>query len=171
MSFLREPSERLALKGIGFMDGYHNNPDATAEFFRNGWAHTGDLVERDEEGYIYYRGRRKEMIRRAGENISPVEIETALCSHPSVIECAVAPVPDPDLGEEIKAYVVPAVADKLEPGDLAAFLEGRLASFKIPRYWEFREALPHTASEKIAKSQLEEGRTDPLIGTVDLKQS
>ena len=160
----------LALKGLGFMNGYHNNPDATAEFFRNGWAHTGDLVEKDAEGYLYYRGRRKEMIRRAGENISPLEIETALSSHPDVVECAVAPVPDTDLGEEIKAYVV-ARREGIEPRELADYLGHRLARFKVPRFWEFRASLPHTSSEKIAKADLEKGRADHLVDTVDLRNA
>jgi crotonobetaine/carnitine-CoA ligase len=97
------------------------------------------------------------MIRRGGENISPVEIETALSAHPGVLECAVAPVPDPDLGEEIKAYVVPrgVAAHGPDAEALAAFLAERIARFKVPRYWEFRGELPHTPSEKVAKGDLE----------------
>jgi len=162
----------LVLRGLGFMEGYHDDPDATAAFFRDGWAHTGDLCSMDADGLVHYRGRLKEMIRRGGENIAPVQVETAIAVHPSVVECAVAPVPDGDLGEEIKAYVV------LRPGgqrdaqqdaaDLAGFLRGRLASFKVPRYWEFRDALPHTPSERVAKKLLEEGRADWRAGTVDL---
>jgi crotonobetaine/carnitine-CoA ligase len=147
----------LSLRGLGFMEGYHRDPEATAAFFRNGWAHTGDLVRREPDGTFTYVGRRKEMIRRGGENISPVEIETALSTHPGVLECAVAPVPDPDLGEEIKAYVVPRgpAADGPDAEALATFLAERIARFKVPRYWEFRAELPYTPSEKVAKGELE----------------
>jgi crotonobetaine/carnitine-CoA ligase len=145
----------LVLRGLGFMDGYHDDPDATAAFFRNGWAHTGDLVRREADGTFTYVGRTKEMIRRGGENISPVEIETTLSTHPDVLECAVAPVPDPDLGEEIKAYVVAREGGTPDASAMAAFLAERIAPFKVPRYWEIRAALPHTPSEKVAKALLE----------------
>jgi crotonobetaine/carnitine-CoA ligase len=159
----------LVFRGMGFMEGYHRDPEATAAFFRNGWAHTGDLASRDAQGYIYLRGRLKEMIRRGGENIAPVEVETALAAHPDVVECAVAPVPDDDMGEEVKAYVVRRDASAVEATELASYLKDRLARFKVPRYWEFRDALPHTPSERIAKHELEGGRADFRDNTVDLK--
>ena len=159
----------LVLRGTGFMRGYHDDPEATAEFFRGGWAHTGDLVEQDAEGFIYYRGRRKEMIRRGGENISPVEVESALGSHPAIVECAVAPVPDPDLGEEAKAYVVLRPGAATDTRSLHSFLSERLASFKVPRYWEFRASLPHTPSERVAKHELERDREDFRLDTTDMR--
>ncbi len=159
----------LVFRGLGFMEGYHGDPEATALFWRNGWAHTGDLASRDEEGFIYYRGRRKEMVRRGGENIAPVEIETALSAHPGVLECAVASVPDPDLGEEIKAYVVPRADMEPSAHELAAYLRQRLAPFKVPRYWEFRTHLPHTPSEKVAKPELERDKAYWAERTIDLK--
>ncbi|MDQ4145598.1 MAG: AMP-binding protein [Actinomycetota bacterium] len=158
----------LVLRGLGLMDGYHADPEATAQFFRNGWAHTGDVVARDETGLLFYRGRRKEMIRRGGENMAPAEIEAALATHPDVIECAVAPVPDPDLGEEVKAYVVTRAGAEVDPADLAAHVRSRLAAFKVPRYWEFRASLPHTPSERVAKHELERGRDHHLVDTIDL---
>jgi carnitine-CoA ligase len=151
----------LALRGLGFMESYHRDPDATEAFFRNGWAHTGDLVVKDADGYVYYRGRRKEMIRRGGENIAPAEIEACLATHPHVVECAVAPIPDPDMGEEIKAYVVTRDGTDVDAEALAAYVGGRLASFKVPRFWEFRDSLPHTPSERVAKHELEKDRPDP----------
>jgi crotonobetaine/carnitine-CoA ligase len=154
---------------MGFMDGYYDDPVATASVFRNGWLHTGDLATRSVDGLLYYKGRTKEMIRRAGENIAPVEIETALMSHVAVLECAVAAVPDPDLGEEAKAYVVLSPDADTTVEELHAFLRARIASFKVPRYWELRDSLPHTASEKVAKHQLESGRTSFLEGTTDLR--
>jgi crotonobetaine/carnitine-CoA ligase len=159
----------LVVRGLGFMDAYYRDPAATAEVFRNGWLHTGDLATRDADGLIYYKGRRKEMIRRAGENIAPVEIETVLSCHDAVLECAVAPVPDPDLGEEAKAYVVLRPGVKVTVEELHAFLRERLAAFKVPRYWEMRQSLPHTASEKVAKHELEAGRATFLEETADLR--
>jgi carnitine-CoA ligase len=159
----------LVLRGQGFMDGYHDDPEATAEFFRNGWAHTGDLVSSDAAGLIYYRGRLKQMIRRAGENISPTEIETTLAAHPDVIECAVAPVADPDVEEEIKAYVVIRPGSSVKAEELAGYVSEKLARFKVPRYWEFRGSLPHTPSERVAKHELEGGRASFLENTIDLR--
>ncbi len=159
----------LVLRGRGFMLGYHRDPEATAAFFRQGWAHTGDLASLDEEGFVRFRGRLKDMIRRAGENVAAVEVEAALASHRSVAHCAVRSVPDPDLGEEIKAYVVLADGADADAGSLADFLRQRLAPFKVPRYWEFRESLPHTPSERVAKGQLEAGRPDWRVGTIDLR--
>jgi crotonobetaine/carnitine-CoA ligase len=160
----------LVLRGLGFMEGYHEDPGATAQFFRDGWAHTGDLCSMDKDGRIHYRGRLKEMIRRGGENIAPIQVETAIAAHPSVVECAVAPVPDDDLGEEIKAYVVVRPDAEPDAAQLADSLRGQLASFKIPRYWEFRDALPHTPSERIAKARLEDGRADWRVDTVDVSR-
>ena len=161
----------LVLRGLGMMEGYHDDEEATASFFRNGWAHTGDLAMRDADGFIFLRGRRKEMIRRGGENIAPVEVEFALAGHPDVLECAVAPVPDADMGEELKAYVVLRPGARWAPEDLRAHLAGRLASFKVPRYWEPRGALPHTASERVAKHALEAGRDPFASPTVDLARN
>ncbi len=158
----------LVLRGDGFMDGYYRDPEATAAFVRNGWAHTGDLVRRDGDGLIFYEGRRKEMIRRGGENIAPAEVESALSGHADVLECAVAPVPDADLGEEVKAYVVLRDGAVPDAAALAAFLAQRIARFKVPRFWEFRAELPHTPSEKVAKAELERGSREWRGGIIDL---
>jgi crotonobetaine/carnitine-CoA ligase len=146
----------LVLRGNGLMLGYYKNKEATDAFYADGWAHTGDIAELDEQGRVYYKGRFKEMIRRAGENISPVEIEAALGTHPDVVECAVTPVPDPDVEEEIKAYVVARPGSSLSPEDVHLYLAERLAPFKVPRYYEFRDNLPHTPSERVSKHQLGE---------------
>lgn len=159
----------LRLRGLGLMDGYLDDAEATAAFFHDGWAHTGDLATMDEEGRIYLRGRRKEMIRRGGENISQAEVEFALRSHRDVLDCAVAAVPDDSLGEEGKAYVVLIGGRRRDPGVLHAFLASRLASFKVPRYWEFREDLPRTPSERIAKGKLEDGRASWRLDTFDAR--
>jgi crotonobetaine/carnitine-CoA ligase len=108
------------------------------------------------------------MIRRGGENIAPVEVETALAAHPDVVECAVAPVPDDDMGKEINAYVVRRDASAVEATELASYLNDRLARFKVPPYWEFRDGLPHTPSERMTKHELEQGRADFRKTTVHL---
>jgi carnitine-CoA ligase len=159
----------LRLRGLGMMNGYLDDPEATARFFRDGWAHTGDLVELDDRGFIFFRGRRKETIRRGGENVSQAEVEFALRSHQDVLDCAVAPVPDEILGEEGKAYVVLLPGRNPDPAGLREFLAGQLAPFKVPRYWEFRDDLPRTPSERIAKGRLEENR-HWRAGTFDAKE-
>lgn len=141
----------LAIRGVGLMHGYFDDPDATAHAFRNGWFHTGDLARTDDRGRFYYVGRVKDMIRRSGENISADEVERALLQHPSVQVAAVIGVPDEIRGEEVKAYVVATEQDAVE---LAGFCAERLAAFKVPRYWSFVDSLPTTPSERIAKGEL-----------------
>jgi carnitine-CoA ligase len=150
-----QPVERgeigeITLRGIGLMDGYLGRPEATAEVFRNGWFHTGDLGRMDDEGRVYYTGRLKDMIRRSGENISAAEVEEVLLQHPAVRGAALVPVPDELRGEEAKAYVVADVS----ADELAEFCAARLAYFKVPRFWELRDELPMTASSRVAKGEL-----------------
>lgn len=139
---------QLHLRGSGMMTGYLGQPSP----FRDGWFATGDLVRRDADGLVYYVGRIKDMIRRSGENIAAAEVEEVLQQHPAVRLAAVVAVPDALRGEEVKAYVV---ATGVGPVELAAFCAERLAYFKVPRYWEFRAELPLTASERVAKSELD----------------
>lgn len=159
----------LRLRGLGLMEGYLDDPEATARFFRDGWAYTGDLVEMDERGRIYFRGRNKEMVRRGGENISQAEVEFTLRVHPDVLDCAVAGVPDEIMGEEAKAYVVLVPGRRSDPEALHSFLRARLAAFKVPRYYEFRDDLPRTPSERIAKPRLEDGRDSWREWTYDAR--
>ncbi len=158
----------LIQRGPHMMEGYFKNPEATAEIFRNGWLHTGDLVRMDEAGLIYYVGRKKDMIRRSGENISAGEVEEVMSAHAAVRMAACIPVPDDLRGEEVKIYVVPE-DDRDAPAveDLIAYCSDRLAYFKVPRYWAFRDDLPRTPSEKIAKGQLKDEQTDLRAGAYD----
>ncbi|SFR29747.1 crotonobetaine/carnitine-CoA ligase [Lentzea waywayandensis] len=135
----------LWLRGPGMMDGYLGSPSP----FADGWFRTGDLA-RIEDGRVYHLGRSKDMIRRSGENVAAHEVEEVLMSHPSVRLAAVIGVPDDIRGEEVKAFVVGEVTDQ----ELAEFCAERLASFKVPRFWEFREDLPRTPSERVAKELL-----------------
>jgi crotonobetaine/carnitine-CoA ligase len=137
----------LLLRGPGMMDGYLGLPGV----LRDGWFPTGDLARLDEQGRVYHLGRIKDMIRRSGENIAAHEVEEVLLSHPAVTLAAVVGVPDEIRGEEVKAFVVGAVSEE----DLAAYCAERLASFKVPRYWEFRDDLPRTPSERVAKQLLD----------------
>ncbi|HWU39980.1 MAG TPA: hypothetical protein VN203_20205, partial [Candidatus Acidoferrum sp.] len=135
-------------------NGYYRMPEETLKDFRNLWFHTGDLGKVDGEGYFYFCGRKKESIRRGGEEITPYEIEKVLMDHPAVAEAAAVGVPDPILGEEIKVYVVLRGGERAEPRELIATCREKLPTFMIPRYLEFVSALPKTASEKVQKGSL-----------------
>lgn len=148
----RGETGELVLRGIGLMHGYHDDPEATAHAFRDGWFHTGDLATMDSHGRIFYVGRTKDMIRRSGENISADEVERALLLHPVVRLAAVLAVPDELRGEEVQAFVV--LAAETAPEELAEFCAAQLAYFKVPRYWTIAESLPLTPSERVAKGEL-----------------
>ena len=148
---------QLILKGPGIMLGYYRNEAATAEAIQDGWYHTGDLVRRDARGRFFFSSRQKDMIRRGGENISAAEVEAVLQMHPDVVIAACVPVPDALREEEVKAYIVLRDRNSDLPSkvaDLISFSSDRLARFKIPRHWEFREALPMTPSERVKKNEL-----------------
>ena len=160
----------LLLRGVGLMDGYYRNPRATAGVFRNGWLHTGDIVRRDERGRLYYLTRTKDMIRRSGENIAAAEVEDVLMRHPGVRLAAVLAVEDDLRGEEVMAYVVPCDGmsqDAIHPEVLSRFCAERLARFKVPRYWQYRDDLPRTPSERIRKEVLRAEHEDPRTGAYD----
>ncbi|MEV4056699.1 ATP-dependent acyl-CoA ligase [Amycolatopsis sp. NPDC049688] len=163
----RGETGQLLIRGIGLMHGYHDDPEATAKAFANGWFHTGDLARMDAAGRVYYVGRTKDMIRRSGENISADEVERALLLHPAVRLAAVVAVPDELRGEEVKAYVV-CDGDRPDPAELAAFCAGKLAYFKVPRFWAFAGELPMTPSERVAKGELRKV-ADPRAGSWDAK--
>jgi crotonobetaine/carnitine-CoA ligase len=159
----------LLVRGPGLLQGYYNKPEATAAAFHGDWFRTGDLFRQDGLGYFYIVGRVKEMIRRAGENISAREVEAVLRGLPDIVEAAAVPVTDETRGEEVKACVVlqPGVTrEMLSPDRIITHCEANLARFKVPRYIEYRNDLPKTASEKIAKHLLQ-GAADPRAGCFD----
>jgi carnitine-CoA ligase len=134
--------------------GYYNKPVETLEFFHNFWMHTGDLGRRDEDGYFYFVDRKKQAIRRRGENISSFEVEAVINSHPAVLESCAVGVPS-DVGEEeVKAVVVLKPEQTATPEELIHWCEPRLAYFAIPRYVAIRTALPKTPSERVEKYKL-----------------
>jgi len=145
------------------MAAYFRDPEQTAQTIRDDWFFTGDLGYVDEDGWLYFVDRKRDVIRRGGENISSVLIETTLRKHPRVAEAAVIGVPDPVLGQEVKAFVVangPVTEDELR-----SFAAERLAKFQVPRLWEFRDALPKTPSQRVEKYKLRQQHADgkPLI--------
>lgn len=153
----------LQIKGPGMLLGYYNNAEATKAAFQDGWFRTGDLFRQDERGYYYIVGRIKDMIRRAGENISAREVEAVLRGMPEIVEAAAVPVPDATRGEEVKVYLVlaPSVTpERLPPEMVFAYCEARMARFKVPRYVAYLESLPKTPSGKIAKRVLVDGVAD-----------
>lgn len=142
----------LLVRGPSMMDGYWRNHEATDVAFHGDWYRTGDLARRDAEGFYHLVGRRKDMIRRGGENIAAAEVEAVLHQHPGVRFAACVAVPDPVRNEEIMVFVVPQGSPDI--ADLIGFLDARLAAFKVPRYWRFVDALPMTPSERVAKPLL-----------------
>lgn len=158
----------LQLRGGTMMTGYWNDPEATRAWKPDEWARTGDLVYRDARGGIHLVGRLKDMIRRAGENIAAAEVEAVLDEHPAVLAAACVPVPDDDRGEEVKAFIQlrPGV-DPPDPEDLRAFVAGRLAAFKVPRFVQYIDRFPLTPSEKIARPELARLYPHPSPGTYD----
>ena len=147
------------------MRGYYKNPVETAEALKDGWLHTGDLGYIDDDGFLYFIERKKDMIKRGDENISAEEVERVLNSHPLIAESAVIGVPDPIRQEEAKACVVlktPATPKSLPPGEIWEFCAKHLAAFKVPRYIEYCDSLPKTLSSKIQKSLLREETKGPV---------
>ena len=146
----------LLIRGAGVFRGYWNRPDANEEtFLPGGWMRTGDVAYLDDEGYLYIVDRIKDLVIRGGENIGCGEVEAALLEHPLIQEASVYAVPDERLGEEVGTTLF--VAETITEDDLAAFLQERLAKFKIPRHvHQQHDPLPRTASGKILKRDLRE---------------
>jgi fatty-acyl-CoA synthase len=142
------------------MKGYDNMPDETAEAIDSArWLHSGDLGVLDEEGYLQITGRIKNMIIRGGENLFPREIEEYLYTLDIIADAQVVGVPDPKLGEEVLACVRlhgPAAKSPPTPQELRALCEGRIAHFKIPRYWKVMDEYPMTVTGKVQKFKLRE---------------
>ena len=161
----------LWVTGPGMFKGYYNKPEATAEAFAGEWFKTGDLFRQDEQGYYYIVGRKKDMIKRSGDNIAAVEVENVLTSHPKILAAAVVPVPDPDRKEEVKAYIVPALGENsktVTPEEIVDYCLNRIADFKVPRYIEYcKEDFPRTPTGKIQKLKLIAEKEDLTEGCYD----
>ncbi|MGD8188724.1 long-chain-fatty-acid--CoA ligase [Brevibacillus ginsengisoli] len=146
----------LAVKGPQVMLGYWNRPEDTAATLKNGWLLTGDMAYMDENGYFYIVDRKKDMIIAGGYNIYPREVEEVLFEHPAIQEAAVVGVPDPYRGETVKAFIVKKKDQDVTSEDLNQFCRKRLAAYKVPRLYEFRDELPKTMVGKVLRRHLQE---------------
>jgi crotonobetaine/carnitine-CoA ligase len=148
----------LLIRNPVITPGYWGMPAETAEVItEDGWLHTGDLVTAGPDGLYTFVSRVKEVIRRRGENLSPLEVEEVLAAHPAVLECAVTGVPSELTEEEVKAFLVAADGAGLDFAELHAFAAARLAAFKVPRYWQQVSELPRTPTSRVAKHRLPAG--------------
>jgi long-chain acyl-CoA synthetase len=138
------------------MKEYWKRPEATAEAFRDGWFHTGDLAMKDKDGYIYIVDRKNDMIISGGFNIYPREVEEALMTHPGVANAAAIGVPDDVWGEAVKAFVVPKPGFKVNEQELIDHCKSRISSYKKPKSIELVTELPMNAYGKIMRRQLKE---------------
>ncbi|MEA2433402.1 MAG: carnitine-CoA ligase [Actinomycetota bacterium] len=144
----------LELRNPVLMRGYFEMPDETDRVLADGWLKTGDLVQVNPDETFTFVGREKEVIRRRGENMSPLEVEAALEAHPGVAEAAVVGVPSDLSEEEVKAFVVLGAGKNISMTELRDFVAEQLMAFKVPRYFEVVDELPHTPTGRIAKHQL-----------------
>ena len=150
------PGQRgeIVIKGPTLMKGYWNLPEETAKAIKDGWFYTGDLGYVDEDGYFYITGRKKDIIIRGGENVSPVEVEEVLLQHPAVAEAGVVGIPDAVYGEEIKAFVVIKPGKRVSEEELIAFCKDRLPTFKSPKKVQFMKSLPRNILGKVLRAEL-----------------
>jgi long-chain acyl-CoA synthetase len=144
----------IVIRGHNVMKGYYKRPAETAEALRGGWFHTGDIGVIDADGYVSIVDRKKDMLIRGGTNVYPREVEDVLMTHPAVSLAAVIGVPDVRLGEEVKAFVVLKPGASLEADELISWSREQLASFKYPRFVEFRDSLPLGPTGKVFKRAL-----------------
>ena len=144
----------IIIKGPSVFKGYYMMPEETALALKDGWLYTGDIGRLDEDNYLYIVERKKDLVIRGGFNIYPRDVEEVLYKHPAVLECAVVGVPDPVMGEEVKAYVVLREGQEVTEADLIKHTQDFLAKYKTPRYIEFVAALPRNPMGKILRKEL-----------------
>ncbi len=155
----------IAVRGPNVMKGYWNKPIETEEAFKEGWFRTGDLGKLDGDGYLTIVGRRKEMIIASGFKVFPREVEEVIHTNPKVREVAVVGVPDPVRGENVKAFVVLKDGESATPQEMEAYCRKVLASFKVPRTYEFVSSIPRTPSGKILNRLLARAKVKDLMET------
>ena len=153
----RGENGELCTRGYSVMLKYWNSPQATQQVIdEQRWMHSGDLAMMDDDGYIHISGRIKDLIIRGGENISPKEIEDFLYTYKGVMDAQVIGVPSKKYGEEVMAWIKPKEGVTLTEEELHEFCKGRIAHYKVPRYWKFVEEFPMTISGKIRKVEMRE---------------
>jgi long-chain acyl-CoA synthetase len=146
----------VVAKGPQVMQGYWNNPRGTEEMIKDGWLYTGDIGYMDNDGYIYLTSRKKDLIKPGGHQVWPREVEEVISAHPAVAEVGVAGIPDPVQVESVKAWVVLKPGQKLSAEELQKYCRERLTAYKVPKYIDFREALPKTLVGKILRRVLQD---------------
>lgn len=148
----------IVVKNPGVFKGYLNRPDATAETLRDGWVHTGDIGKIDEDGYLYFIGRIKEMIKSSGYSVFPEDVEALMKEHEAILQVAAIGVPDEVRGENVKAFIVlkPEYKGKVSEEDIINWAKENMAAYKYPREVEFRDSLPATSSGKVLRRLLKE---------------
>ncbi|HEY8488178.1 MAG TPA: AMP-binding protein, partial [Thermaerobacter sp.] len=144
----------IVYRGPQCMTAYWNNPEATAEAFRHGWFHSGDVGWMDEEGVVWFTDRKKDMVKTGGENVASIEVERALLAHPAVAECAVVGLPHERWGEAVTAFVLLKPGARAAEAELIAHCRERLAGFKVPKRVVFVDGFPRTGTGKIQKHVL-----------------
>jgi long-chain acyl-CoA synthetase len=149
----------LVIHGPQVMKGYHNDPTGTRNALRTladgkTWLFTGDIARMDEDGYFYIVDRKKELIKPGGFQVWPREVEEAIAAYPKVLEVGVAGIPDPYRGETVKAWIVLKPGETATPDEIKAFCKERLAAYKVPSHYEFRQELPKTTVGKILRREL-----------------
>lgn len=154
----------LVLRGPALMLGYFNDPERTADALRDGWLYTGDMARREPDGQYFFVDRKKDIVRRRGENVSSLEVEDVINDHPGVMESAVIGVPSELTDEELMVFIVARDGAKLDFVEIGDWANERLARFKVPRYYRQIDALPKTPTQKIAKHLLRSGATDLTEG-------
>ena len=153
----------ICLRSPMAIQGYYRNPEATEEFFRGGWCHTGDIGFLDPQGYLHVTGRKKNMIKSGGISIFPEEIEEVLSACPGVAEVAIVPCQHPDWGEAVKALVVAKAGATIEQNEVISFCKERLAHYKAPKSVEIVTSLPRTALGKIDRGKLTGGAPPAVL--------
>lgn len=143
-------------RGPNIMKAYYKNPEATREAMRGGWYHSGDLLRQDAEGFYYVVDRKDDMIISGGENIYPAEIEETLFSHPAIVEAAVVGVPDPEWGQNVRAFVVLKRNESMTEKQVIEYCKSHLASYKKPKSVVFLDSLPKNAAGKVTKNELKQ---------------
>jgi fatty-acyl-CoA synthase len=150
----------LVARGPAVMLGYYKEEEKTADTFKGGWHHTGDLAKMDEDGFIYFVDRRKDIIKSGGENVSSQEVEALLFKHPAMADKAVIGMPDPYWSEAVTAVVVRSPGAEVKEDEIIEFCKKELAGYKVPKKVVFVDALPRNPSGKILKNDIRQQLTE-----------